>query len=290
MRIQEALSAFLQQLEADGRSPHTLNQYRRHVLLLDTWLRRAGRTTSVADLAPAMLAEFLSSDVVKATVRGAPRRATSANALRTSLRCFCAHLADVGVIASNPARLLRRARCTPPPPKALHPDEQKRLLQVLADAKGVEAVRDRLLLQLLLGTGVRIGSALGLNVEDLDLDHGELVVRAAKNDRPFTAVVPKALVAALRRFIGARTSGPLFLAGDHRISLRHAQRRLAGWFVAAKIAGRSAHSLRHSYATRLLERTGDLRLVQQALNHASIVSTTIYTTANRARLRAAVGA
>ncbi len=83
--------------------------------------------------------------------------------------------------------------------------------------------------------------------------------------------------------------GPVFLAGGRRISIRHVQRRLAGWFEQAGIADKSAHSLRHSFATGLLART-DLRLVQAALNHASIVSTTIYVAVDRARLRAAVGA
>lgn len=82
----------------------------------------------------------------------------------------------------------------------------------------------------------------------------------------------------------------MFLASDHRISMRHAQRRLANWFAAAGIEGRSAHSLRHSFACTLLGRTGDLRLVHAAMNHASIVSTTIYTTVDRTKLRAFVGA
>ena len=71
--------------------------------------------------------------------------------------------------------------------------------------------------------------------------------------------------------------------------MRHAQRRLAEWFEKAGIAGKTAHSLRHSFATGLLARTGDLRLVQAALNHASIVSTTIYVGVDQAKLRAAVG-
>jgi site-specific recombinase XerD len=81
----------------------------------------------------------------------------------------------------------------------------------------------------------------------------------------------------------------VFLAGAQRISMRHAQRRSANWFAAAKIQGWSTHSLRHSFVCALLGRTGDLRLVQAAMNHASIVSTTIYTTVDRAKLRAAVG-
>ena len=82
----------------------------------------------------------------------------------------------------------------------------------------------------------------------------------------------------------------MFLARGRQISMRHAQRRLAEWLAKAGIAGKSAHSLRHSFATGLLARTGDLRLVQAAMNHASIVSTTIYVGVDRAKLRAAVGA
>jgi integrase/recombinase XerC len=144
---------------------------------------------------------------------------------------------------------------------------------VLGKAKGEEAERDRMLVELLLGTGIRIGSALALDIDDVDLRHRELVLRCAKNDRPTCAVLPANMVEPLRRFIGERTEGPVFLAGDRRVSTRHAQRRLARWFVAAGIVGKSAHSLRHSFASNLLARTGDLRLVQAALNHASMVST-----------------
>ena len=159
----------------------------------------------------------------------------------------------------------------------------------LAAATGIEAERDRVLVHVLLSTGVRLGSALAIDVSDLDFEHGELAMRCTKNDKPAVVMLPKALGEELRRFVAGR-SGPVFLAKDARISTRHAQRRLAGWLAMARITGKSAHSLRHSFATDLLARTGDLRLVQAALNHASIVSTTIYTAVDRARLRAAVGA
>jgi integrase/recombinase XerC len=289
MQVQAALQAFLLQLEADGRSPHTIGQYRRHGTSLATWLDANQHPTNVAKLTPAIVAEFFADDAAKNSCRGGPKAAVSLNAMRTSIRCFAQHLHHSGLVATNPARLLRRARCSPPPPRALHPDEQKRLLAVLKNAKGAEAERDRMLVELLLGTGIRIGSALALDVPDLDFAHGEIRLRTTKNDRPCTAVMPAVLVKRLRAFVAGRTDGPVFLAGGHRISMRHAQRRLARWFAAAKIEGRSAHALRHTFATTLLGRTGDLRLVQAAMNHASIVSTTIYTTVDRAKLRAAVG-
>jgi integrase len=87
---------------------------------------------------------------------------------------------------------------------------------------------------------------VGFDVSDLDFQHGEIRIRTAKNDRPCTTVMATAVAKRLRAFVAGRTEGPLFLAGDHRVSMRHAQRRLTGWFAAAGIQGRSAHSLRHS--------------------------------------------
>lgn len=288
MHLQDALGQFQVQLAADGRSEHTRKQYQRHVVAFVGWLNRNGRDADIANITPNTVAEFFGSDAARMSARGGTKRATSANAQRTSLRCFLRWAHESGLASSNAARLLRRARCAPPPPKALRDDEQKRLLAVLAAATGAEAERDRMLVELLLASGIRIGSAIGLDVEDLDLDHGELTLRTTKNDRPTTAVLLAAIGEKLKAFLGTRTTGPVFLAGDHRVSIRHAQRRIAGWLKAAGITGKSAHSLRHSFATGLLAKTGDLRLVQAAMNHASIVSTTIYTAVDRARLRAAV--
>lgn len=289
VNLQAALQAFLLQLRADGRSEHTVGQYRRHGNALVAWLAATGAGTDVADLTPTVLATFFASDAARSSCRGGPKKATSTNAMRTSVRCFASHLHLSGLVAQNPARMLRRARCTAAAPRALHADEQERLLAVLAAATGVEAERDRMLVRVLLGTGARLGSALALDFADIDFEHGELTMRSMKNDKPAVVMLPKALGEELRRFVTDRT-GPLFLANGTRISTRHAQRRLAGWLAKAKITGKSAHSLRHSFATDLLARTGDLHLVQAALNHASIVSTTIYTTVDRKKLRAAVGA
>jgi integrase/recombinase XerC len=290
MQLQDAHRAFQVQLAADGRSEHTRKQYQRHVRALVDWLTKNRRSTEIADLAPTTIAEFFGSADAKQSAHGGTKKATSANAMRTSLRCFFRWAHESGLTPNNAARLLRRARCAPPPPKALHADEQKRLLEVLAAAAGPEAARDRVLVELLLGTGIRIGSALALNVEDLDLEHGEIDLRRTKGDRPTTVLMPKAVAEKLKVFAGTRTAGPVFLALDRRISMRHTQRRLAGWFADARIAGRSAHALRHSFATKIYQQTGDLQLTQAALGHASVASTVIYARIDRTRLRAVVGA
>jgi site-specific recombinase XerC len=116
------------------------------------------------------------------------------------------------------------------------------------------------------------------------------MLRSTKNNRPTTAVLPKDVGRKLRAFVAGRNDGPVFVANGHRVSTRHVQRRLAGWFSKANIAGKSAHSLRHSFATRIYGETGDLQLTQAALGHASVNSTVIYAKLDRARLRAVVGA
>ena len=265
MDLQAALQAFLRQLAADGRSPHTIGQYRRHGTALATWLATTGTSADVADLSPDVLARFFGSDAAKTSCRGGAKKATSANAMRTSIRCFAAHLHQSGLVATNPARLLRRARCAPPPPRALHADEQQRLLDAFADGTGPETARDRMLVELLLGTGVRIGSALALDVGDLDFVHGEIQLRTTKNDRPTTAILPVGVAERLQAFLGERTNGPVFLAGSQRVSMRHMQRRLAGWLAKARVTGKSAHAFRHTFACRIYQQTGDLQITQAAL-------------------------
>ena len=88
MQLQEALRAFQVQLAADGRSVLTRNQYQRHVARLIAWLATTGCSTEVGDITPAIVAEFFASDAARISARGGTKKATSANAQRTSLRCF----------------------------------------------------------------------------------------------------------------------------------------------------------------------------------------------------------
>src|SRR5262245_1378148 len=104
MHVQAALQAFLLQLEADGRSPHTIGQYRRHGTSLANWLASTRAPTTVAKLTPEVLARFFADDAAKTSCRGGPKKAVSLNAMRTSVRCFAKHLHDAGLVATNPAR------------------------------------------------------------------------------------------------------------------------------------------------------------------------------------------
>src|SRR5262249_54202575 len=149
-------------------------QYRRHVTAFASWLPRGGPRRAVATIAHHDVARFLAAPVARTAAHGAPKRAVSMNAMRTSLRCFFRYLHEAGIVAQNPARLIRRAMCAPPPPRAFTDDERGRLMMTLREARGFEAERDNALIDLLLSTGIRLGSCIALDVGDVDLRVGEL--------------------------------------------------------------------------------------------------------------------
>jgi len=286
MRLNDALEAFLLQIHADGRSPHTVAQYRRHVR---TFADFVGIDQDLSQITVGDLARFLTSPAALGASK--PKRPTSVNALRTSLRVFFKHVHEASIAPTNPARLLRRARCTPPPPRGLSNDEVKRLSDVLVLAQGPSARRDHALIEVMLRTGLRLGSAFALDRSDVDLERGEILVRVAKNQAPERVFISAALRDHLVGYLAERDDGPLFTnrAGG-RVGTRHVQRRIEQWLAKAGVRkGMSAHSMRHAFAMNLYRRTRDLPLVQHALKHRSIASTLIYAHAKDDELRQAIG-
>jgi len=142
----------------------------------------------------------------------------------------------------------------------------------------------------MLGAGLRLSSALALDIEDVDLDASEATVRSAKGDRPDRVYLPQAVRDHLRAYLEGRASGPVFAtAGGRRVSQRHVQRRIARWLERAGIRRASAHSCRHTFAQNLYRRTGDILLVKEALRHRSITATLVYARADENRVREALG-
>ncbi len=290
MDLLEALDVYVVQLEANGRSVHTIGQYNRHIRLLSAWLSE--RDQEVASIDHAALARFLASPAARQRPDGGAKKATSTNALRSSLRAFFAYLHAAGIVAENPARLIQAARCSPPPPRAIPEADQDRLLRAMAEDDSAEGARDHALFSLIRFTGLRIGSAVSLAVEDVDLDAGVLRLRMAKGNREEKVVLSQGAVDLLRGWIGDRVSGPLF-PGKHGmpVTTRHAQRRFRMWLDEVGITRRyTIHGLRHAFASRLYEKTRDVFLVQQALNHRSVTSTLVYARCDERDLRLALGA
>ncbi len=292
MNLQDALDRFVVQLEADGRSAHTIAQYRRHLRGFSDWLAHNGHTREVLAIGHEQVAGFLAAPETRTRAVGGPKRATSMNALRTSLRVMFRYLHEAGVITQNPARLVRRALCGTPPPKTLADDDRARLMAALAADTTAEGRRDHALFTLLLTTGIRVGSAVALDVADVDLGRGEITLRTTKGDRPETVFTPATTCALMRGYLGERTAGPLFPGrGSDRITTRHVGRRFREWLKKAGVTrAASPHVLRHTFATAIYKRSGDIALTQAALRHRSISSTLIYARADAGRVREVVEA
>jgi len=290
MNIEEALGKFLVQLQADGRSPHTIKQYRRHIRLFARWAADVAQCRDVSQVSHENLAQFLNAPVAKTRPDGGVKKATSMNALRTSLRCFFHYLHQAGYIAENPGRMTRHALCGRPLPRPMSEDEQARLMDELSQGTGPEARRDHLLFHLMLSTGIRLRSALGLHVEDVDLDRGELWLTASKGNRQEKVFLNSKIRQHLAEFLSDRFSGPVCISRQNkRLCARHAQRRFAEWVGKAGVRNiYSPHSLRHSFAQDLYNQSQDIFLVQRALGHRSIMSTLVYARAKDTHLRQAI--
>ena len=292
MRLADAVASFQLQLEADGRSRHTCEQYARHIRLLESWLSKEGLRDDLDEIDHQTIARFLCSSDARMSQRGGSKRPTSINALRSSLRSFFSYCELADWCRQSPARLIRRARCGSPPSRALSEVDQQRLLTTLASARGRAAERDYALFATILGSGVRLSAALAMRVEDVDLENAEIVARCCKGGRVEKVLLSPAVCSHLLGFIGGRVSGLLFEGRNRcQLSRRHAGRRLERWMkVAGCRSPANPHALRHAYASRLYRQTGDLLLVQRALGHRSIVSTMVYAAADPKRLRAALQA
>jgi len=298
MKITNAIDRFTRQLAANGRSGHTQAAYRRDLEALARWLKvpssGKGGKPELGKITPDLLARFLTSDAVLLTPQGEPRSPMSVNRTKSALRSFFAFCAESGWIKENPARLVRSARTSPKEPTTLTDNEVGRLRNLFRGKKRHLAERDRLILEILLGTGIRLGSLVSLNVGDVNLKQGTLHIKA-KGGRQERVFLNPILVRMLGWFL--RESAPQGNGGHQvplirsihgcRLGARQIQLNFAKWCREAGITA-SVHSLRHTFATRLYHKTGDLHLVQRALGHRQITTTEIYARVSDYSLRRAI--
>ena len=220
----------------------------------------------------------------------------------SSVRAFCRFLVKRGVLEGNPAAAIRGPKRKRGLPRALDVDDAFRLVEAPAVtartshralSAGEDArhtllrLRDVALLELLYGTGLRVSEACGLDLGDIDRGRfgvPMLLVRRGKGNKsrqvPIGGAADRALVAYLpARTELAATGSALFVnAAGRRLTSRSVQRMVKRWTMAGGVAADATpHSLRHSFATHLLDEGVDLRAIQELLGHASLGSTQIYT-------------
>ena len=291
MTLHDAIERFVTQLQADGRAASTIAQRRRHIALLAHWWADVRPCAPISEIGHEDVAAFLSSPVARQAADGTPRKASTMNIIRASLRVFFSYLHGAGYIQDDPGRVIRRAWCGRPEPRALSGPERERFLATLDAAETATDRRDAVLFRTMLRTGIRLRSALTLDVDDLDFDLGEIRLRSAKGNREDRVVMAEDVAELLRTHLADKTTGPVFSSSTGKpLSPRHVQRRFQALTKKAGIKRRvTPHALRHSFGMAVYQRTGDLLVVQQAMRHRSIQSTLAYARADQERVRRAIG-
>ena len=292
-QLQRVVRGWLDHLDVErGASSNTLLSYRRD---LDRYLEfLAVRGIRSPDkIREADVSDFLAQ--LREGRDGRPGLAAS-SAARTlvAVRGLHRFLALEGIVPTDPAVAVRPPKTPLRLPKAIGVDEVERLLEAASVGDTPISWRDRALFEILYGVGARISEAVGLDVDDVDLAAGEVrLFGKGSKERvvPIGSYAQSAVTAYLvraRPALAAKGKGTpaLFLgARGARMS------RQAAWDALQATAGRaglahvSPHTLRHSFATHLLDGGADVRVVQELLGHASVTTTQIYTMVTIARLR-----
>lgn len=200
-----------------------------------------------------------------------------------AVRSFFAFLARRGVVTGNPARSVRAPKLTRGLPRTLDADQLSGLLA--ASPHDALEVRDKAMWELLYSSGLRLSELTSLDLADLDLASGWVIVREGKGRKSRYVPVGRCAIDALGSWLQFR--GQFAEAGEpavfvsragSRISRRSVQVRLARWRVSKGFDRHiHPHMLRHSFASHLLESGSDLRAVQEMLGHANLSTTQVYT-------------
>ncbi|MCD9088238.1 tyrosine recombinase XerC [Stenotrophomonas sp. SY1] len=268
-----AVERFLAYLRVERRmSAHTLDAYQRDLAALSQWCEANG----IAD------PQAVVGDQLREFIAAEHRRGLSAKSLQRRLsacRSFYAWLLKNNVIDTSPAAGLRAPKAPRKLPQVLDADEAVQLVELPTEAP--LGVRDRALLELSYSSGLRLSELCALRWRELDMDGGMVRVHG-KGNRERSLPVGSHALAALqqwRRESAGTADKPVFPGrGGGPISQRAVQIRIK------QLAQRQGlfknvhpHMLRHSFASHILESSGDLRGVQELLGHADIATTQIYT-------------
>ena len=289
--MDEALAEFLRHLALErNASAHTIKSYREDLTQAIAYFRERndGKTPGPQYFSTRLLRGHLAWLHEQGYARATVARRLAA------VRSWCRFLCRGGVLASNPAAGLRGPRQDKKLPHFVQREDMLQLLQS-PPADLPLGLRDRAMLETLYSAGLRVSELTGLNLIDLDLDSGAATVRG-KGRRERLAMLGPPAVEAIKLWLPARAAlaGPraatlpaLFLnKNGTRLSSRSVGRLLEKYLALAGLDPRTTpHTLRHSFATHLLDAGADIRSVQELLGHRSLGTTQIYTHVSTQRLR-----
>ncbi|WP_099035549.1 tyrosine recombinase XerC [Lacimicrobium alkaliphilum] len=232
---------------------------------------------SWADLSPQHIRQLLN----QARQKG---HSPASIALKLSaLRTFCQYLLQQGELTSNPTTGIQAPKKGRPLPKQLHVDEMSQLLD-FNPGEDVLGIRDKAMLELTYSCGLRLAELTGLNLDNLEDGKHQLRVRGKGNKErllPVGRIARDALQAWLkvRGELAPAEEKALFISKQRRrITARQIAQRMQQWAIRQGLnQPLNPHKLRHSFATHVLESSGDLRGVQELLGHANLTTTQVYT-------------
>jgi integrase/recombinase XerC len=288
-----AVEAFLESLAARNASPGTITEYRRHATEFLAFLHARGVGWTNPDRATIRV--YLSALADRGLA------ASSIAGRLAAVRSLYRHALRNGRIEADPLAGVRAPRRPSRLPRVLSIEEAAALVTAPRRLRARDealARRDAAMLELLYATGMRISELAGLTLDRLDVDRRRLrVVGKGNKERELLFGAPAA--SALRAYLGAArpelasratsTTAAVFLnARGAALGIRGARLVVARWVEAIRGPSRaSPHTLRHSFATHLLEGGADLRVVQELLGHANLQTTQVYTHLSDAALRSA---
>jgi integrase/recombinase XerC len=288
--MRESLSDFLRHLSVEkNSSAHTVKSYREDLTQALAYFQEK---LGSPDPKPSQLSTRLLRGHLAWLHEQKYAHSTIARRL-AAVRSWCRYLCRQGALKTNPALGLRAPRQEKKLPRFMGQPEIDQLLSS-PEGDGPLKQRDRALLETLYSAGLRVSELTGLDLDDLDLDAGLATVRG-KGKRERLAMLGPPAVEALRRWISARPTlnaraaaqPAVFLnKNGTRLSTRSVARLLEKYLANAGMnADASPHTLRHSFATHLLDAGADIRSVQELLGHKSLGTTQIYTHVTTQRLR-----
>jgi integrase/recombinase XerD len=287
------ISRFMDYLSVErGLAKNTIDAYGRDLARYSAYLQAKG----VADATGAdenIVSGFVAFLAGSEYAEGRRYRPSSVARSLAAVRMFHLFLLREGEAEGNPSEAVVRPKVPRTLPRPLSLEEVEAILRAPGEADPA-GIRDRAILETLYGAGLRISELVGLDVDEVDLDEGSVRVMG-KGSKERLVPLGRFAVAALESYLtrarpalaGSRSGAAVFLnQRGGRLTRQGATRVLKGAATGAGLTKRvTPHTLRHSFATHLLEGGADVRVVQELLGHASLATTQIYTLVTGERLR-----
>jgi integrase/recombinase XerD len=277
--MDQQISQFLQALQAEKDfSTNTISAYRNDLGQFAAQLGSEQGVTVWSDVTQDHLVTYLLH------LRGRQYASSTVARKTAAMKSFFHFLIETAVLATDPSAALTSPKVDKYVPRAITPDEVEQLLAQPAKASGVEALRDRAMLETLYSTGVRVSELVALDLDCVELTN-ERVRCLGKGGRERLIPLKPSAVKALREYLSRGRGRIARESADPALFLNHRGQRLTRqgfWLILkgyARLAGIydiTPHTLRHSFAAHELHKGTELRSVQQILGHVSISTTQVY--------------